>query len=433
MRIGLFVGLTGPITYAEALSAAQQAEGADLDSFWLPKSSPSTHSPRSPPSAGRPSGSSWAPTSCLSTTPSDGARPAGADHVGAHRRPAEARHRAVTQVHHREDVRLVVRRAEPIMREYLSILQPMLAGEAVHFEGRPRTTGQLAVTRVPIPVLLAAMGPRMLRLADLRPTDAARRAGERRYTTPAIRAAAEAAGRPAPRISTALPICVTDDVDAAHRLATELFAVYKAIPSYRTILDRRARHRRRRRADRQRETGRRTARRPRRRRRHRLRRGRVRRAGRVRPHHVAPPERPAIRRATARSATPVCPRRARAAAVRQHRHRAGRPICATSGAFETIPTDAERTPWRVSGNNVERRRHLPPGGWHRYPPDNCSRQEVGIRHPFDSDRSAYQLTASAAAISSLLPLSRRRSRQPYSASASVITAGDELEPRPSRR
>ena len=36
MRIGLFVGLTGPITYAEALSAAQQAEGADLDSFWLP-------------------------------------------------------------------------------------------------------------------------------------------------------------------------------------------------------------------------------------------------------------------------------------------------------------------------------------------------------------------------------------------------------------
>ena len=60
----------------------------------------------------------------------------------------------------------------------------------------------------------------------------------RDYAAPAIRAAAEDAGRPAPRISTALPICVTDDVDAAYRLATELFAVYKDIPSYRTILDR---------------------------------------------------------------------------------------------------------------------------------------------------------------------------------------------------
>ena len=36
MRIGLFVGVTGPITFAEALAAAQQAERAELDTFWLP-------------------------------------------------------------------------------------------------------------------------------------------------------------------------------------------------------------------------------------------------------------------------------------------------------------------------------------------------------------------------------------------------------------
>jgi 5,10-methylenetetrahydromethanopterin reductase len=36
MRIGLFVGVTGPITLAEALAAASQAEHIGLDSFWLP-------------------------------------------------------------------------------------------------------------------------------------------------------------------------------------------------------------------------------------------------------------------------------------------------------------------------------------------------------------------------------------------------------------
>jgi alkanesulfonate monooxygenase SsuD/methylene tetrahydromethanopterin reductase-like flavin-dependent oxidoreductase (luciferase family) len=60
----------------------------------------------------------------------------------------------------------------------------------------------------------------------------------RDYAAPAILEAAERSGRPAPRISTALPICVTDDVPAAHRLAGRLFAPYNDIPSYRTILDR---------------------------------------------------------------------------------------------------------------------------------------------------------------------------------------------------
>jgi F420-dependent oxidoreductase-like protein len=130
------------------------------------------------------------------------------------------------------------------MREYLSILEPLLAGEAVRFEGAVlRTTGQLTVADAhPVPVLLAAMGPRMLQLAGTM-TDGtllgwAGPKNVREHAAPAIRAAAEAAGRVAPRISTALPICVTDDVAAAHRLATELFAVYKDVPSYRIILDR---------------------------------------------------------------------------------------------------------------------------------------------------------------------------------------------------
>lgn len=82
------------------------------------------------------------------------------------------------------------------MREYLSILQPMLAGEAVRFQGAVlRTTGQLTVTDAhPVPVLLAAMGPQMLQLAGtLTAGTSLGWAGPknvRDYVAPAIRAAA---------------------------------------------------------------------------------------------------------------------------------------------------------------------------------------------------------------------------------------------------
>ena len=253
----------------------------------------------------------------------------------------------------------------------------------------------------------------------------------RDYAAPAIRAAADAAGRPAPRISTALPVCVTDDFDAAHRLATELFAVYKDIPSYRTILDREGKATV---ADvaligNEEQVGEQFA--------------DLADAGvtdLAAAVYGAPEERNAPWRCSGAPGDP-----AGHGAVSHP----GMPSSSSSRGGSTAPApclasrfaiasacrgtrpDAERTPWRVSGNNVERRRHLPPGGWHWYPPDNCSRQEVGIRHPLTLIAACHELTASAAAISSLLPLSR--TREPYSASASVITAGDELEPRPSRR
>jgi len=57
-------------------------------------------------------------------------------------------------------------------------------------------------------------------------------------TAPALRAAAEEAGRPEPRVVVALPVCVTtDDADARARAAAE-FAVYGMLPSYRAMLDR---------------------------------------------------------------------------------------------------------------------------------------------------------------------------------------------------
>ena len=60
----------------------------------------------------------------------------------------------------------------------------------------------------------------------------------RDYIAPAITQAAEAAGRPAPRVVCILPVCVTDDPDQARARAAEVFAIYGQLPSYRAMLDR---------------------------------------------------------------------------------------------------------------------------------------------------------------------------------------------------
>ena len=57
------------------------------------------------------------------------------------------------------------------------------------------------------------------------------------HIAPTIRAAAEAAGRPAPRIAVSLPVCVTADPAAAAERANEDFAIYPDLPSYKAMLD----------------------------------------------------------------------------------------------------------------------------------------------------------------------------------------------------
>jgi 5,10-methylenetetrahydromethanopterin reductase len=245
MRIGLFVGVSGPITFAEALAYAQEAERAELDSFWLPN---------------------IFALEALTTLAAIGARTARIE-LGTNVVPVYPRHpmvlaqQALTAsvltggrltlgvgLSHKFFIEgmlgLSFDSPSRYMREYLSILQPMLAGEVVQFDGSVlHAAGQLTVSDAyPVPVLVAAMGPHMLRLAGAHSGGTllgwAGAKNVREYVAPAIRAAAEQVGRPAPRISTALPICVTDGVDAAYANAGQLFALYNDIPSYRTILDR---------------------------------------------------------------------------------------------------------------------------------------------------------------------------------------------------
>lgn len=130
------------------------------------------------------------------------------------------------------------------MREYLAVLAPLLRGEAVDVAGET-VTMRGALTREsvpPTPVLLAALAPGMLALAgreaDGTMTWMTGPATLADYVVPTITAAAERAGRPAPRVAASLPICVTADPDAARSRAATEFQVYGFLPSYRAMLDR---------------------------------------------------------------------------------------------------------------------------------------------------------------------------------------------------
>jgi 5,10-methylenetetrahydromethanopterin reductase len=130
------------------------------------------------------------------------------------------------------------------MREYLSVLLPLLEGTAVSVDGSTLSAHiGLSVPRAGrVPVLLAALAPRMLHLAGEQ-TDGTvlwmtGPATVRDYVVPAISAAATGAARPSPRIVSSLPVCVTSDPAAARASAAKEFAIYGQLPSYRAMLDR---------------------------------------------------------------------------------------------------------------------------------------------------------------------------------------------------
>ncbi|MEO3782261.1 LLM class F420-dependent oxidoreductase [Actinocorallia sp. B10E7] len=130
------------------------------------------------------------------------------------------------------------------MKEYLSVLAPLLDGRPASFSGET-VKAQISLS-VPnegrVPLVIAALGPKMLKVA------AEQADGTilwmtgpktvREHIVPTIRAAAEAAGRPAPRVVCILPVGVTDDVEAARARAGEIFAMYGHLPSYRAMMDR---------------------------------------------------------------------------------------------------------------------------------------------------------------------------------------------------
>lgn len=129
------------------------------------------------------------------------------------------------------------------MREYLDILLPLLSNEPVMADGDTLTfRGAMSFDAPPTPVVIAALGPAMLKLcgsrADGTSTWMTGPNTIRDHVAPTLRDAAEAAGRPEPQIITSVPVCVTDSPDDARAVAASQFEIYGGLPSYRAMMDR---------------------------------------------------------------------------------------------------------------------------------------------------------------------------------------------------
>lgn len=130
------------------------------------------------------------------------------------------------------------------MREYLSALMPLLAGEAAAVDGETlKAHAAIGIADAkPVPVLIAALGPKMLQLAAEHTSGTITwMTGPKtlaEHTVPAINAAAAAAGSGDMRVVGCLPVAVTSDVAAARERAAKVFEVYGMLPSYRAMLDR---------------------------------------------------------------------------------------------------------------------------------------------------------------------------------------------------
>jgi F420-dependent oxidoreductase-like protein len=137
-------------------------------------------------------------------------------------------------------------RPATLVRDYLSVLLRALSGP-----GRVDVENELfrvhspidVVDDLPTPVVIAALGPVMLRLAGERAAGTILWMADERaiaeHVAPSITKAAQAAGRPPPRIVAGVPValCPQSGVDAARHHANELLGHAEVSPNYLRLLE----------------------------------------------------------------------------------------------------------------------------------------------------------------------------------------------------
>ncbi len=126
---------------------------------------------------------------------------------------------------------------------YVRILSALLRGEPVEEEGEDwsaRSANRLVPPPHPVQVLVAALSPRLLRVASEYAEGTilwmATAAAIESRVAPVIHAAASAAGRKPPRIVAGLPVAVHDDRGAARAAASNSVGPIDEVPNYRRIL-----------------------------------------------------------------------------------------------------------------------------------------------------------------------------------------------------
>ena len=131
-------------------------------------------------------------------------------------------------------------------RDYLDVLDaarnapgPIDVENASFTVHNPLDLGPVA----PLPVLIAALGPVMLKLAGERADGTILWMADERaiaeHIVPRITKAAEAAGRPAPRVVAGIPVCLClpTEVDAARERVNRILDEAETSPNYQRLLD----------------------------------------------------------------------------------------------------------------------------------------------------------------------------------------------------
>ena len=130
------------------------------------------------------------------------------------------------------------------MREYLSVLRPMLHDGKVAYDGEFfHVDAEFTVPGTsPVPILVGGLSPRMVKVAgELGDGLVTWLAGPRALEgeiVPGLQAAAREAGRSPARVVAGLPVAVCDDAGAGRAAAAEIFARYGGLPNYQRQFER---------------------------------------------------------------------------------------------------------------------------------------------------------------------------------------------------
>lgn len=146
----------------------------------------------------------------------------------------------------RDMLGLPYERPAALTRDYLEVLDVALRGPGpVDVENdtftvhNPLDLGAVA----PLPVLVAALGPVMLRIAGERADGTVLWMADERavadHVVPRITKAADEAGRPAPRVVAGIPVCLCSpsEVDAARERANRILGEAEISPNYQRLLE----------------------------------------------------------------------------------------------------------------------------------------------------------------------------------------------------
>ena len=124
------------------------------------------------------------------------------------------------------------------MREYLSILMPLARGETANFDGEQYTVRGVNIAvpgAEPLPVVIAGLGPVMLRLAgEMTDGTSTWMVGPQTMADHIV----PGLGRDDATVVGGVPIALTTNVESAREKIAKDLVIYGQLPSYRAMLDR---------------------------------------------------------------------------------------------------------------------------------------------------------------------------------------------------